>query len=1251
MEKIPKFPYHRYKILEKLGEGGLGQVYKAYDRWEEKEVALKLLLDQTHLKKFQKEFQFMTQLEYPGLVQAFDFGYTEDKKPYFTMELLDGPLLSQLDIKEDLKKLYPLILKVVVILDYIHSRGIVHCDLKPDNIQLTQDPIGVKLLDFGLAEKMGASTKSKLKGTLSHIAPEVLKNKKVDERTDFYSLGIVLYELITGRLPFLEEDPIKLLSAHLQEKPVAPIKLNPRIPPSLNHLVLKLLEKSPQDRPSSSQLKKNLYSLWGKEAPPEDESIYLNYLSGGAMVGREKELASLLKNLKEATSSPGRIVLIQGELGTGKSILVRNFKVQAQLQGTLFVDSRCYGKESSPYHPIKKILFKLTPYLSEKSPHLLQEFDPELKLLLSQGSINSTSRGKDLSMEEENLSSRMALFLVKASQVVPFCLCLEDLHWAPAGSLRILEKLAPLITQSKILLCGSIRDEELNPEGQLKSLINIHTGKNYFQSIKLSRLTPKGLKELLILKLSRIEPPPELIAYIHKTTSGNPFFAIEVLKFLLEKRIISIDRKKLKVVTQGLNSILVPDHIEKIWMENLEKYDDSIQSFLQVSALAGKGFDLEIIKFLSGYSENKIFDILFTLLRDQVLIQRKKQKDKNLWYEFTNQSLKHLLYDRLPEKKSVFLHRKLGEFLEKKKGWDPQEKAEEIAYHFIRSNDYEKAFQYSMICAEKASRQFAHHEIEYYLKSALEASFKFEDKREGSEKRLTVLKRRGDLWKGTGDLNSALKDYKESVNLAKLLKDLPAEAKAQRELGEIYRLKHDYKRGLNHLNQALETYKKINDSNGIASTLNNLGNLYWIDSQYDQAKESYQIAFELHSKLGNKELAALSLNNIGIISSIQYKYDEALEHFNQALSIQRQLDKKEEVSRGLNNVGAVMVLSGKYNQAIGSFQEALKLNEKIENKMEMCFNLENLGASFLKLGDYKKAIKYSRKGLKLSKEIDFQQRMGWIEKDMGTINLEMGSYQKAKRYLDRSLRVSDQIDDKELKTVVLISLAKLFYLLNSTSKAQCILGDARKLIQEIDDKRSLILVLQLEGLIQGRSATQKEALGLLNKGLKIAEDLKVKEEELSLNLDLSEIYLGLEDIEKASYHLKLAKKLFDENQSQVYQPELYLNLARLNWTRNEIKSAEKLFLTALDKALDLNRWEIVWKTYHFLGKLYLASYEIEKAYKELENAGMVLRKISLEIKDTELKQSYLDDEKKKELLSDIRKITQILEGKPAQVAT
>jgi serine/threonine-protein kinase len=245
MKEKLRFPFQRYKILKKIGEGGWGEVYKAYDLWEEKELALKLLLDSAALRKFQGEFQLMTQLEYPGLVQAFDFGYTEDKRAYFTMELVEGPDLYQINFKEDLKKLYQVALKLLVILDFIHSQGIVHCDLKPDNIRLTKDPFGLKLLDFGLAEKLGSFAKTKPQGTLAYIAPEVLRNGKKDERADFYSMGIMLYELITGSLPFSEDDPIKLISSHVEKKPVSPSELNPSIPEKLNDLVLLSGKKIP----------------------------------------------------------------------------------------------------------------------------------------------------------------------------------------------------------------------------------------------------------------------------------------------------------------------------------------------------------------------------------------------------------------------------------------------------------------------------------------------------------------------------------------------------------------------------------------------------------------------------------------------------------------------------------------------------------------------------------------------------------------------------------------------------------------------------------------------------------------------------------------------------------------------------------------------------------------------------------------------------------------------------------------------
>jgi serine/threonine protein kinase/tetratricopeptide (TPR) repeat protein len=1249
MKEKLKFPLPRYEILKKIGRGTWGEVYKAHDVWEQRELALKLLLKGSLLKKFQGEFQLLSELQYPGLAQAFDFGYTQDKKAYFTMELVEGPTLCGIDFKQNLKKLYELALKLVAVLDYIHCQGIVHCDLKPDNIRVTKDPFGLKLLDFGLAEKLGSFTKTKPRGTLAYIAPEVLTNRKKDERADFYSLGIMLYELITGKLPFPEDDPIKLISAHVEKKPVFPSELNSSIPQKLNDLVLKLLEKSPQDRPSSSQLKKALHSLLDCKSGFEEERLFLSHLSGGKMVGREKELRSIVQKLDQATITQGKFVLIQGELGIGKSLLIKNLKIKAQLKGLLFIHSKCKGRETSPYYPIRKILSKLLPCLSEKSPSLLEEFGQELKVLLPDKSTDLTKKTPDISGEEEYLCDRVAQLLVKASKVLPLCLCLEDLHQAAQGSLKIIAKLASLLPEGRIFLCATLREQELSPEGRLGNMIDHLSGKSYFDCLKLSRFSLDELRKFLTSKLNRIDPPPELVTYVHKSTSGNPFFAIEVLKFLLEKRIISLDRKKLKIDSPALCSALIPDRLEKIWMDNLERYDESIQNFLSVSALAGKGFDLEIVKFLSGYSENKIFEILFLMLRDQVLIQSKKGKDEKLWYEFANSSLKHLLYEKLPDKKRTFLHKKLGEFLEKRKDWPTGEKAEDIAYHFVRSNDYEKAFHYSMICADKASGQFAHHETGDHLKNALEASLKHEDKTEGAQKRLSALTRRADLWKSTGELNLALKDYQENARLAKILKDLPNQAKAQRELAEIYRLKHDHKSGLDHLKQALEIYQKIEDANGIASTLNNLGNLYWIDSQYELAKESYQKALKMHEKLGNKKLAALCLNNTGIICSLQYKYAESLDYFNQSLLIQRELDNKEEVARSLNNVGAVLVLSAKYNQAIGSFVEALKLNEKMGNKKEMCFNLENLGAAFLKLGDFKSALKYGTKGLRLSKQIDFQQRIGWIEKDMGITNLELGLYQKAKRYLDRSLKISEQIRDKELKTVVITSLAKLFYLLDDLSNASVFLSETRKLIQKIDEKRSLISVNQLEGLIRARNGQRKEGLNLLSRALKKAQELGVKEEQLSLNLDLAEISLSLENMESASLYLNKARRLMDENQSKVLEPDLYFKLGKLNWKKDNRKAAERLFALAAHKASSLNRPEMVWRNNHLLAKLYLESYEIEKAYRELQKAGTVLKKISDQIKDPDLKDSYLNHEEKKELLADVRKVTQVLAGKTSPI--
>ncbi len=284
-----KIFYNRYQVLKKIGEGGLGTVYLVFDSWTGKKCALKLLhlhlISTFSLKLFQKEFQLLQYLKHPGLVEVYDFFVTEApiNRGGYTMEFIPGKPLFERGKALDLKLFLPIAIQICQILDFIHTQGIIHCDLKPENFLildskdfLQNQNFQVKLMDFGLAYSQQELKDKKVKGTLEYLAPEVLKGENFNFQADLYSLGVIFYQALTGKLPFIFSDPAWLISAHLEQKPISPREINPQIPSDLEKLILKLLEKEPHQRISKvAEVQRVLESLSNFKLK---ENVFLNYL-------------------------------------------------------------------------------------------------------------------------------------------------------------------------------------------------------------------------------------------------------------------------------------------------------------------------------------------------------------------------------------------------------------------------------------------------------------------------------------------------------------------------------------------------------------------------------------------------------------------------------------------------------------------------------------------------------------------------------------------------------------------------------------------------------------------------------------------------------------------------------------------------------------------------------------------------------------------------------------------------------------
>ncbi len=259
---------NRYEIIEKIGEGGMATVYKAKCNILKRYVAVKVLrdeftTDEEFIKRFNTEAQSAASLTHPNIVSIYDVGH-EENIYYIVMELVQGKTLKDI-INEDgalpWKWTLNVSIQVASALEMAHKNNIVHRDIKPHNIIITEDGIA-KVTDFGIAKAVSNSTITAFGttiGSVHYFSPEHARGGYTDAKSDLYSLGVVMYEMLTGRVPFDADTPVSIALKHMQEKPIEPIKLNPTIPYAVNKIIMKAMEKDPNERyQSATEMLKDL---------------------------------------------------------------------------------------------------------------------------------------------------------------------------------------------------------------------------------------------------------------------------------------------------------------------------------------------------------------------------------------------------------------------------------------------------------------------------------------------------------------------------------------------------------------------------------------------------------------------------------------------------------------------------------------------------------------------------------------------------------------------------------------------------------------------------------------------------------------------------------------------------------------------------------------------------------------------------------------------------------------------------------
>src|SRR5579872_3185908 len=246
---------NRYRIVNKIGSGGMAEVYRGMDHVLERDVAVKVLTERSDevCRRFLLEAQSMARLNHPNIVAVYDVGVDRDMS-YIILEYVRGTTMREADrTKISFDEAINITIQLLEALQYAHGQGIIHRDIKPGNIMLTGDG-SLKVMDFGLARRMSdvsnLTQSGEIVGTIAYLPPERFLGKSGDRTSDLYSVGVLLYELLCGTLPFPLEsgDLVAVMYAHVNDRPKPPRHVNPAIPPSLERIVMRLLDKDPAHR-------------------------------------------------------------------------------------------------------------------------------------------------------------------------------------------------------------------------------------------------------------------------------------------------------------------------------------------------------------------------------------------------------------------------------------------------------------------------------------------------------------------------------------------------------------------------------------------------------------------------------------------------------------------------------------------------------------------------------------------------------------------------------------------------------------------------------------------------------------------------------------------------------------------------------------------------------------------------------------------------------------------------------------------
>ncbi|HEX7151758.1 MAG TPA: sigma 54-interacting transcriptional regulator [Thermoanaerobaculia bacterium] len=1100
----------RYQLKSILKENPATLVYRVFDVSDKRDEAIKILRHELsepqQLLRFKTEFATLASIEHASIIKVFDFGLIDVEQrgggaatyPYFTMEFFAGRRISEFFDGQNWDALYDVILQIASGLHHIHHLGIVHLDLKPSNI-LVDESGKAKIMDFGVAIARQQVLDRLIRGTLQYMAPEVLRQDRVDSRADLYALGMTLYETVTGALPGYGKQAIDVIRMHLDEEIRTPSSINPRVPEALEQIIMRLLEKDPRHRfPSAASLLLAVAQAAGKTAPASELLVGRGELYAAPLIGRKKELDQLSSFIAAAREGSGNGVILAGAEGMGKSRIVRDATLRAQLDGARVFTGRCPVNGKTIYAPFFEIFQQMVTAVNPEAD-VSEEIRRILRPVVAITGPETTppQNGQKYRFFNRIVQSMQDIFgFLSAGTETggsPLILVVEDLQWADASTAELFSFLVSEARQNTVCVIGTLTLDaggEAAIESASPSIAfwEQRAREGNFPILRIDPLPEALVREHVQSLLGDSNVSDELVRWMVWESGGSPLNIRRIVDYLIAHGSLHWQPSGWVAEMERIRNVRIPGGAASILMERVEGLDAEHRAMLELVAVVGEIVEVDLLTKLTGDDE-RTYAVVRKLVTQGLLDESPDAK----CLSYPQIHLRDAIYNAMPDRHRTELHLRVGNVLEPRlRATNAQHLVGQVAYHFARANDIERGVHWSVEAGDLATRSLAHEEATDCYRVALElmdlGGVEEARKSEVREKLADAYYRRDDYRSAIHAYQFLLKSMQ--ARSANAEEDLDV-ARVMKKIGKVLGKRAEHDAAMTYFQHALVIYERARQTLEVAELLNRIAWLYREKDDFTAARES-------------AERAGAMLE--GQEPSVVFGYVK-------------------------NMLGVIEYSLGNWHRSNQLLREAVAIGERLGSEQLCKVAGSNLGNTLWKLGDLETALQCFRRNLDLSEAEGDLWDLITAYNNVGVIEYSRGNFAAAAGYFEKSVRVDEKIGAPEYEALALENLADTLEMLGRWDEAaqhyeRCLN------ITGFDEARSsrTSVYVPLARLMTKRGDIAR-ALEYVQKALHAAERARDEDLVAEASYVLAQIEDERENQEESKRHLQRALQIFGQNKT------------------------------------------------------------------------------------------------------------------------